>query len=164
MNEKEFNKKLIKGFNAISLRSFEACHLPLVPDLYAISAAWGEFWIESKVVDSDRQQLPFRPGQAKWAEELMRDGGKYIVLVVREPFVHVLAASKMTIQNLAIENLLSAQAGWGFGTVEMKRGSDWLPALEQKILNALRVRFLSPQERPGKPLRVQSRQTSHKRV
>src|SRR5438477_11758152 len=105
MNEKQFNKKLIKGFKIIRLRSFEACRLPDVPDLWAIVPGVCECWIETKMMTSDQVTIPFRHGQPDWAQKMVDDGGMYFVLVVlKEKFVHVLHA-RTTIKLLATENL-----------------------------------------------------------
>jgi len=151
MNEKAFNKKLIKGFTAIKLRSFESCRLPDVPDLHAIVGRGIEFWIETKVITSDKTKLPFRHGQPAWAQKMSNDGGIYFVVVVFGDCVHLLHSEK-TIHQLAAEPLRYA-TGWDWGFVRLsERG--WIRSLEAKILRALNTKFppRSPQEKRIKTL------------
>lgn len=56
------------------------------PDIYCVardSSGWQSLamWLELKVVSSDRQHIPFRPGQVKWMTEHRKAGGRLLVLV-----------------------------------------------------------------------------------
>lgn len=66
--------------------SFEFAGGQGIPDLYCVAkdrSGWQALpmWIELKVVNSERQKIPFRPGQVQWITSHRSAGGRLLVVV-----------------------------------------------------------------------------------
>ncbi len=145
MNEKEFNEKLIRSFRHIKLISFEACRLPWVPDLLALAGepSLPSIWIETKLVNTDQTHIPWRKGQLAWAQDLIRGGGHFFVIVVdrKNNCVNILTAQEISDLNRLNNKLCHASLTCGVAKIYMHRCVPWMRLMERSVYNELLKRF-----------------------